>query len=393
MRLHRFPVFPALAVIGAVLSGSACDRGPTTPVPAVEPAAVSWHAVMLEIVAANPWTPPHAARVYAYLGVAQYEALHELGTGTDRGSGLAARAAIATASAAVMRELYPSEEARIGRAIRDLAPRSGSPASRAEIAVGAAAGSRAAARLVERARSDDADREWTGELPTGPGMWFSDSGEPPVAPMAGKMLPWSMAAVEGLDPGPPPEFGGPEFMAALAEVRAFSDERTPEMTDIARFYEYGPGTPSPAGQYVELASELILRHGLDEVAAARTLAILGTAMADAGIAAWHAKYEHNLIRPSQVDPEITLVVALPNFPAYPSGHSSFSGAAEGVLSALFPAEAAGIRAFTEENGISRVYGGVHFSFDNTVGLEMGRRIAPLALSAGGRLAPAPLAAR
>lgn len=390
--MSRSGSFLITLLAGGALAASACDRGPTAPLPAAEPAAVSWHAVMLEIVAAHPWTPPHAARVYAYLGVAQYEALHELEAGQGKASTVAARAAVAEASAAVMRELYPSEEARVARAIRNLAPRPDGSASRAEIAAGVAAGSRAAARLIERARSDHADMEWDGELPTGPGMWFSSSGEPPVAPMAGEMLPWSMAAVETFDPGPPPAFGSPEFMADLAEVRAFSDERTPEMTEIARFYEYGPGTPSPAGQYVELASELILRYGLDEVAAARTLAMLGMAMADAGIAAWHAKYKYNLIRPSQVDPGITMVVALPNFPAYPSGHSTFSGAAEGVLSAVFPAEAAEIRAFAEENGVSRIYGGVHFSFDNTVGLEMGRRIAPHALSTGGRLAPAPLLA-
>jgi hypothetical protein len=211
--------------------------------------------------------------------------------------------------------------------------------------------------------------------------------------MAGDMLPWTMADVADFDPPPPPAFESAEFQASLAEVRSFSDHRTAEMIRIARFYEYGPGTSSPAGQYVELASHLIVRDGLSEKEAARVYAILGIAMADAGIVCWRAKFRYWVLRPSQADPAITMPIGLPNFPAYPSGHSSFSGAAEGVLSALFPADAAELHRFAEENGLSRLYGGVHYDFDNTAGLEIGRRIAPLALASGGRLTPAVPAAR
>lgn len=357
------------------------------------PAAVAWSEVLREIVSANSWTPPHAARAYAYLGVVQHEALLELGRGPGATASVAARAAVATASTAVLRELYPGEGDRIARAGRALRPTAGAVSDRVQIDLGDAAGARAAARLIARARSDRSDLAWNGEIPTGESVWFSSSGEPPVAPMAGQMMPWSMASVDAFDPGPPPAFGSPSFLDDLSRVRSLSNMRTPEMTAIARFHEFGPGTPSPAGQYFALAGELIVRHGLDEWAAARTLAILGMAMADAGIACWRAKYEYMLIRPSQVDPVITLVVALPNFPAYPSGHSSFSGAAEGVLAVLFPSDAAMIHALAEENGLSRVYGGVHYEFDNRAGLELGRRIAPLALAADGRLAPAVLVAR
>jgi len=391
----RLLLILALAA-GVVVAGTGCESDPAGPplgASADVPAAVSWNEALLEIVAAHPWTPPHAARAYAYLGVAQHEALLELAQGPGASSRVAARAAVATASAAMLRELYPAEEARIARADRALRPRAGAFPARAQIDLGEAAGARAASRLIERARADGSDFAWDGVLPDGEGFWFGSSGEPPVAPLAGRMLPWSMASVEAFDPGPPPAFGSPAFLEDLSQVRAFSDQRTAEMTSIARFYEYGPGTPSPAGQYVDLAGELILRHGLDELAAARTYALLGMAMADAGIACWHAKYEYMVMRPSQVDPEITLVVALPNFPAYPSGHSSFSGAAEVVLGVLFPSEGPMIRAFAEENGLSRVYGGVHFEFDNQAGLELGRRIGPLVLSADGRPAPAAPAAR
>jgi hypothetical protein len=392
-RLHSIVLRSSVA---AAVVLSACEAGPTTPPLGAEadiPAAVAWNAVLLESIAAHPWTPPHAARTIAYFAVAQLEALVELEGGAGAGSAVAQRSAVAAASAAVLRELYPMEEARIASAVDRLGPRAGAAASRALIEIGRAAGSRAAVRAVARARSDGGDAAWAGSVPTGPGTWFSSTGELPLAPMAGEMLPWTMAEVEEFMPPPPPEFGSAEFQASLAEVRAFSDARTPEMTRIAQFYEYGPGTSSPAGQYVELASELIVRNGLDEREAARVYATLGVAMADAGIVAWRAKYLYWLLRPSHADDAITMPIGLPNFPAYPSGHSSFSGAAEVVLSAFFPAESAELHRFAEENGLSRIYGGVHYDFDNTAGLELGRRVAALALAHDGRLPAAALAAR
>lgn len=375
---------------------SACESGPTTPPLGSEPvipAAVAWSEVLSQSVAAHPWTPPHAARIFAYFGVAQLESVLELEGGPGEGSTMAERAAVVVASAAVLREFYPLEEVRIANAVDRLGPRAGASASQALIDIGRAAGARAAERVIARARSDGSDAVWTGTVPTGLGMWFSDTGDPPLAPMAGEMLPWTMANVEEFMPPAPPAMGSPEFQASLDEVRSFSDGRTPEMTRIAQFYEYGPGTSSPAGQYVELASELIVRDGLSEREAARVLAILGVAMADAGIVCWRAKYEYWLLRPSQVDEAITMPIGLPNFPAYPSGHSSFSGAAEVVLIDFFPADAAELHRFAEENGLSRIYGGVHYDFDNTAGLELGRRVAALALSAGGRLPLGALAAR
>lgn len=379
--------FPLIALWIACLA-AACDSGPTIPALGAEPdvpAAVAWNGVLLDVVAAHPWTPPHAARTFAYLGVAQHEAVLELDGGPAQGSRIAARSAIATASAAILRRLYPLEEGRIAAEIQRLGPRLGAAATRAEVEIGRAAGARAAERVIARVQTDGGDAVWSGAVPTGPGMWFSSPAEPPLAPMAGAMLPWTMADVAEFDPPAPPAFGSAEFQAALAEVRTISDQRTAEMIRIARFYEYGPGTPSPAGQYVALAAELAVRHGLGEREAARTFAILGVAMADAGIACWRAKYRYWLLRPSQADPAITFPIGLPNFPAYPSGHSSFSGAAEVVLGALFPAEADELHRFAEENGLSRVYGGVHYAFDNTAGLELGRRIGPLALANDGRL--------
>ena len=97
----------------------------------------------------------------------------------------------------------------------------------------------------------------------------------------------------------------------------------------------------------------------------------------------------------------------PPFPAYTSGHSTFSGAASTVLASLFgdatpfesqtdghsapeqrPLDASQIvtrhfDSFTqaaEEAGLSRIYGGIHFNFDNTAGLQLGREVGAATLA-------------
>ena len=65
---------------------------------------------------------------------------------------------------------------------------------------------------------------------------------------------------------------------------------------------------------------------------------------------------------------------LPNFPAYVSGHSDFSGSAAEVLSYLFPDGAAYFNGQAQEAGMSRVYGGIHYPSDITAGLAQGKRV-------------------
>lgn len=70
------------------------------------------------------------------------------------------------------------------------------------------------------------------------------------------------------------------------------------------------------------------------------------------------------------------------FPAYTSGHSTFSGAAAEVLAYLFPDQADTLRALAEEAAISRLYGGIHYRFDSEAGLEGGRSVGALAVARG-----------
>ena len=72
----------------------------------------------------------------------------------------------------------------------------------------------------------------------------------------------------------------------------------------------------------------------------------------------------------------------PLFPAYVSGHSTYSAAVAVVLAHLFPADAERFRAMGEEAGLSRLYGGIHWRSDHVAGSDMGREIGALVVAAG-----------
>lgn len=79
------------------------------------------------------------------------------------------------------------------------------------------------------------------------------------------------------------------------------------------------------------------------------------------------------------DPAWLSYIGTPPFPGYVSGHSSTSGAASTVLSAVFADQAPELAALAEEAAVSRLYGGIHFRSDNEAGLELGQRVGARAV--------------
>jgi membrane-associated phospholipid phosphatase len=104
---------------------------------------------------------------------------------------------------------------------------------------------------------------------------------------------------------------------------------------------------------------------------------MNIAASDAIIACFEAKYHYWSIRPSQADTTLVLAdsVGLPNFPSYPSGHACSAGAFDAVLGHFFPDDRAEFTRIAEEQAMSRLYGGIHYRFDNDTGLELGRIVA------------------
>jgi membrane-associated phospholipid phosphatase len=129
--------------------------------------------------------------------------------------------------------------------------------------------------------------------------------------------------------------------------------------------------------------------------AAEMLAKTNMVLADSFISAWWLKYYYPLLRPvtyitEYIDPRWSPYIASPNFPEYPSGHSTVSGAAAEMLTSMFgqvaftsvniPNGERIERSFTSffhaanEAAISRMYGGIHFRAAIENGVDQGRCI-------------------
>jgi membrane-associated phospholipid phosphatase len=160
----------------------------------------------------------------------------------------------------------------------------------------------------------------------------------------------------------------------LAEVKNALRHLTREQYAISLRWADGVSTPTPPGHWNLIAATHISKAQFSEVRAARAFALVDMALHDAAVGCWDAKYFYYNPRPSQLDPSIRTAIGLPNFPAYVSGHSTFSAAAAEVLSYLFPTARADFEAQRDEAAISRLYAGIHYRSDIDVGKDHGKRI-------------------
>jgi hypothetical protein len=213
-----------------------------------------------------------------------------------------------------------------------------------------------------------------------------------------------------------------------------SDDQT-----IAGIYWAYDGTPSlcaPPRLYNQIAEVIATQMGSDVTEQARLFALLNVAMSDAGIAIWESKFYYKVWRPvtgiREADPgtgptgigdknpltsgdaaysplgapasNLDAPNFTPPFPAYPSGHAGFGGALfqtlrnvygrddipftfvsdelngvtvdnAGVVRPLLPRTFSSLSQAEEENGQSRIYLGIHWSFDKTMGIAQGRKVA------------------
>ena len=348
-------------------------------------ATVRWNAIAREETRTGTLNVFTGTRMLTYLSLAQYDAAVAAKQARDGGGHPSISAAVGGASAALLSAppFFPSRAAFFEAELdaQQAGPRWPGEAGN-DFAAGEAIGRSVAAAVLARAASDGFTPSNEGvTVPNCPGCWFSAPGLLPVFPRLGEMRPFLLTSGDQFRPGPPPAFGSPAFLSALAEVRQFSDTRTPEQDAAAKFWARPNGyAVIPAFNY-QVASEEIVKFHLDELRAAHTLALMGMAGMDAFIACHDAKYTYWLIRPSQADPGITLSVPLPNFPAYPSNHACITGASMAVLACLFPSDAARLNGLADDAALSRVVGGIHYRFDGDVGLALGRQVAGRAIEA------------
>jgi hypothetical protein len=196
-----------------------------------------------------------------------------------------------------------------------------------------------------------------------------------ITPLFGRVRLWCVPNVELVRPPQPPAIGSPEFEQNVAELKQIAKDLTPEQRRIANFWSDGIGTYTPPGHWNRRATDLIVKNRYNPLRTSRTYAYMNMAIMDAGISCWDAKYYYHYPRPIQTIPGFKTILGTPNFPAYTSGHSTFSAAAATVLGHIFPSDKQSLDAWAEEAALSRLYGGIHYRFDSEEGLQQGRAVA------------------
>lgn len=361
--------------------------------------------------------PPYAARAYAYISAAQYDALvtayhykmvyrRKAPYNTDSSvTALVPRselysypsedATVAGVMGEMMKLLFPADQNYIQTKIEEhkRARIIAGANVRSDIEAGEALGKAVAVKFVARGRGDRAgaaagnqamwdqlktDCEARGEVP-----WLSMESpvRPCMLPAFGKVKAFlfdSLTAVS-LIPGPPPSTGSEQFRIETEEIYNFVKNPTREQTRIVHFWADGVATYTPPGHWNAIAADDFIGKDFSEVRWARNLALLNMSMMDAAIVCWATKYKYFNPRPSQVDPRIKTTTGLPNFPAYISGHSTFSAAAATVLGHIIPDRANAYNAMASEASVSRMYGGIHYRSDCEVGLTTGANVGGYAV--------------
>jgi len=393
--------------------------------------ASAWFDTLYDVVKTEKTTPPPASRIYGIASVALYESivggstgnrslvgqLNELGplpaprpekkyhwpTVANSALATAIRGLYASASQASI-DLIDAREQEFASCFQTVVP---AP----EYTRSAALGRDVANVVLGWAATDGfstnnncpyvpapVDGAW---VPTPPA--FSPN---PLQPCWGQIRPMVLTSgAECAAPGNPPfsTDRSSAFYAAALEVHDTGVSLTSEQKTIADYWADGAGaTGTPPGHWIAIVGQISRNNGLSLVASAEAFARLGIAVHDAFIECWHTKYVFNLQRPvtyirANIDAGWSPYIATPGFPSYHSGHSTQSGAATTVLTDLFgalsftdtthtdhglvpPQSPRSFDSFDEaadEAAISRMYGGIHYAFDNNDGLSSGRCIGGL----------------
>lgn len=236
-------------------------------------------------------------------------------------------------------------------------------------AAGQELGRQVARTVIERMALDGYTVSWQGTVPTGRCRWI---GQNPGNAAAVGWRTFLLSSPAEFRPAAPPDCESPQMEAETATVRNYP--RTFQSDQKAYYWQ------SPEGRETRpfiLAEKWMFEDGMDRNAprAARVYALLAAAHYDTFIASQDAKFTYWYVRPHQFDSAIKPLFTVPNFPSYPSNHSTFSYSRADMLSYLFPHHVSEADAMAAEAANSRVWAGIHFPVDLEAGKTLGHDVA------------------
>jgi hypothetical protein len=369
-----------------------------------------WNIIAIGMPAGNPF---NQARIMAATQLAVFEAVNAIQGGYDpylgtvvAPAGASADAAAIAAAHGVLKFYFPANAATLDAlkatslgAIPDGSAKAGG------VATGEAA---AAAILATRVNDGSTPVQFYLPASNDPYQWQLTPG----CSASGGILynwpnlrPFGIADAEAFRADPPPALTSPQYTRAFDEVKRVgsktSTERPQDRTDVARFY----AATSPAYIFSMAARQISDAEGRSMLHLARALALVNMAISDAAVASYGTKYHYTTWRPetaihnadidenpkTEAEQGWEPFITAPCFPAYTSNHASLSGAGAEVLRRVY---GEGGHAITISNpavqGLTynyltfdqllsdiddaRVFGGIHFRFDQDAGGVLGRAV-------------------
>jgi hypothetical protein len=398
----RTPTRVAAVACGLLLSATALAHND----PVLE-----WNSIMVSTTANQ--NPFFQARFAAITQLAVFEAVNAidrdfdpyLGTITAPQTASAEAAAIAAAHA-VLRNYFPANAPALDAARATSLARIADGIRKEEgIAVGEAA---AAAMIVLRTDDGSAPPEFYVPDSSEPGHWQLT---PSCPPAGGVLLQWRNLrpfAIETTDQfraAPPPRLTSRHYARDYNELKRVggidSAFRPQDRADVAQFY----AATAPVPVWNAAASQVAIERGRSMSENARTLALINMAINDAQATVFETKYHYVLWRPetairagdsdgnllTRAEPSFMPFVVTPCFPSYASAHGSSGGAAREILEREFGAHRHFItlsnpmvpgvvlqygtfRNITSDIDDARIYGGIHFRFDQEAGGKLGKQV-------------------
>lgn len=377
--------------------------------------------------------PPQAARAYGYIGIAQYESVIH---GIENGISLQHQ--LNQFSKYKLPEPLDGEtynwaivsNAASGRIIKYMFDKNLSEANKASIdslntiihnklsvdeeasviSRSVAYGNKISDIVYEYSKSDGGHESYLApfqlpyNVPNDPYCWVPTSAvSSPLSPKWGSNRPFLSVNVQQVQAPNHTPFSTDEqseFYKEAMFVYNTVQNNTTEQIEIAKYWADDPfATCTPAGHTFNILTQILKEERVTLAKASMAYARMCIAENDAFIACWKGKYDHVLIRPVSyiqryIDPSFKTVIGTPPFPAYTSGHSCEMGAGSRIFTALFT-NGSGDYPFTdysqlqygfharsfenfhqmaEECANSRLYGGIHYVFDNEKGLQVGRAV-------------------
>ena len=414
----------SIVILTVVATGSAQEStaGPRS-APSVNGAVVAlWNEIAADAIVVTAANPPASSGVLiAIVQLAVYDAVVAIvgeyepyATSIVAPQGASVDAAVAQSAHDVLVDLLPAQAAALDARLAETL--AGIPDDQAK-ADGIWVGRQVAVGVLANRAGDGRFADLPYEfLPPGPGIYQPTPpalSTTPLVPWVAQLRPFTMTSPSQFRPGPPPSLHSRRWANAFNLTKAYGDinssVRNAEQSEIAVFW-----TEHGVRQWNRNIRRQANNEALGDIETARLLAITNTAMADAWIACWDAKYYYSVWRPvtaiqqgdtdgredTVADPNWLPFRTTPNHPEYPGAHACISTAASHALRrffkrdhTVFPMDAIiadvtyvhTFRRYTDagaEARAARIFGGMHYDFSNDAGARIGREVVRSMFASG-----------